>query len=213
MPGCEHLGVMADIRKDVYEPAEDTFLLMDAVAHIRGKKCLEIGTGAGMVAILLAKNGNEVTATDIDPGAVACATANAETNGARIMFKRADLFSGIKGRFDVIAFNPPYLPTEADDSVKGPLNKALDGGPDGLAVTKRFLEGARKHLKEGGEIYTIISSLSPDEAVDLMLNGFDAAVLASSKHFFEEIRVLRLRTRQLGPIGDPGPRNTNNPKF
>jgi release factor glutamine methyltransferase len=196
MPESEHLDVRVLTCEDVYGPAEDTFLFMDSVAQIQSKRCLEIGTGTGMVAILLAKNGNEVTATDVNPKAISCAKKNGQANGVSIKFKRADLFKGIEGKFDVIVFNPPYLPTAAEDKVKGPLNRALDGGPDGLAVTRRFLKDSKAHLNKNGELYTIISSLSPQESVDRLLTGFASELVGASKLFFEEIRVFRLKMIQ-----------------
>jgi len=180
--------------EDIYEPSEDTFLLMDSVSGVRDKKCLEVGTGSGMVACLLAKSGNVVTATDIEKDAVSCARKNAKLNGVAVKFKQADMFEGIKGKFDVILFNPPYLPTEEEDRVKGPLNKALDGGADGLAVTRQFLRTAPQFLAPDGEIFVIISSLSPPDAIERVLSGFEHEVVGRCKHFFEEIRCYRLNT-------------------
>lgn len=191
----EYLCVKARSCEDVYEPAEDTFLLMDSVSGIRNKECLEIGTGSGMVASLLAKSGNNVTATDIEKIAVSCAKNNAKLNGVSVKFKQADLFQEIKGKFDVIIFNPPYLPTEAEDRVKGPLNTALDGGADGMAVTGRFLETAPQFLAPKGEIYVMISSLSPPDAIEKALSGFEHKVVGRCKHFFEEIRCYRLHAQ------------------
>jgi len=107
-----HHGYQIHLTDDVYEPAEDSYLLIDAALNeIAGSDrrlhIIEIGTGSGIVTAAMMRDAPEhiYAATDISPHAVACAKAN------RVPVVRADLFSGIKGRFDLIIFNSPYLPT------------------------------------------------------------------------------------------------------
>ncbi len=90
----------------VYQPEEDTCLLLDAaLSEVKpGDRVLEIGTGSGTIAAELAKV-TDVVATDINPHAVSCA----KTKLLEVV--QTDLFCGIKGSFDLVVFNPPYLPT------------------------------------------------------------------------------------------------------
>ena len=90
----------------VYQPEADTFLLLAAArAEVRsGDRVLEIGTGTGHIAMALAQN-YDIVVTDINPHAVLCA----QKNGLNVM--RNDLCAGIRGTFDLVIFNPPYLPT------------------------------------------------------------------------------------------------------
>jgi release factor glutamine methyltransferase len=94
----------------VYDPSEDSYMLVEAaLAEVKaGEKVLEVGTGSGIVSLFL-KDRADVVATDISP--LAC--ENARRNGVEVV--RADLYHGICGPFDLVIFNPPYLPTADED--------------------------------------------------------------------------------------------------
>jgi len=161
-----HHGYQIHLADDVYEPAEDSYLLIDAALNeIAGSKrrlrILEIGTGSGIVTAAMMRDAPEhiYSATDISPHAVACAKAN------RVPVVRADLFSGIGRQFDLIIFNPPYLPTAPDERVDGWLDYAWNGGDDGRAVIDRFLGQAPGFLADHGSILLLLSSLTGIETV------------------------------------------------
>lgn len=103
-------GFEIKVPSGVYEPREDTDLLADAAEKIRGKDALEVGCGSGAISLILAKNGNNVTAVDIDQKAVDATIENATNNRLRIDCFRSDLFENVRSRYDVILFNFPYLP-------------------------------------------------------------------------------------------------------
>jgi len=162
-PPHDHKIHLADA---VYEPAEDSYLLIDAALNeIAGSDrrlhIIEIGTGSGIVTAAMMRDAPEhrYAATDISPHAVACAKAN------RVPIVRADLFSGIKGRFDLIIFNAPYLPTTPAERVDGWLDYAWNGGADGRAVINQFLEHAPAFLADRGSILLLLSSLTGIETV------------------------------------------------
>ena len=99
---------------DVYEPAEDTFLIAE---HLKTSgHVLEIGTGCGILSVLAALQAEHVVATDINPHAAICARLNAEINGVseKIDILAGDLFSPLRenSAFNTILFNAPYLPEE-----------------------------------------------------------------------------------------------------
>jgi HemK-related putative methylase len=136
--------------ENVYEPAEDTFLLADNLDVREGDRVLEIGTGTGLVAIRASEKG-DVTATDVNPAAVKCAQENAIINGVELRVLQGDLFDPVEGeKFDVILFNTPYLPATGDDATGDVLDLAWNGGPDGRMVIDRFLDEVQAHLKPGG---------------------------------------------------------------
>jgi len=162
-PHHDHKIHLADA---VYEPAEDSYLLIDAALNeIAGSnrrlRIIEIGTGSGIVTAAMMRDAPEhiYAATDISPHAVACAKVN------RVPAIRADLFGGIKGRFDLIIFNAPYLPTTPAERVDGWLDRAWNGGDDGRAVINRFLEHAPAFLADRGSILLLLSSLTGIETV------------------------------------------------
>nr|XP_021525121.1 hemK methyltransferase family member 2 [Aotus nancymaae] len=112
---------------DVYEPAEDTFLLLDvleaAAAELAGVEiCLEVGAGSGVVSAFLASViGPQALymCTDINPEAAACTLETARCNGVHIQPVITDLVKGLlprlKEKVDLLVFNPPYVVTPPEE--------------------------------------------------------------------------------------------------
>ncbi len=180
----------------VYEPAEDSFLLAEAALEETepGMCILEVGAGSGFVSAVLKSNiiGIRVFATEINPYAARCAKAN----GVEVV--RTDLFRGIKPEsrgacFDIILFNPPYLPTSEEEKVPGWLNYAFDGGMSGRETLDRFLDEVRDYLKPGGKILVLISSITGLEVVKKKMEklGFRVDIVLKKKVSFEELIVIR----------------------
>jgi release factor glutamine methyltransferase len=180
---------LINISEHVYEPSEDSFLLADAaLSNIKGSEhILEAGCGSGIIsAVIKANTKASVTGIDINPHAVKCT----KENGVEAI--RGDLLNCIKGHFDLIIFNPPYLPTEEIERQKGWLNAALDGGSDGRQVIFRFLKDAGRCLAEGGKILMLVSSLSGvDEIKSRMMNlGYSVEEERHAKYMYEQLIVL-----------------------
>ena len=77
-----------------------------------GERVLELGAGLGLAAVLAARAGARVVATDILPGAVETIRANAALNGVTIDARLGDCYAPVAGeRFDLVASNPPQMPT------------------------------------------------------------------------------------------------------
>lgn len=185
-----------DVAESVYEPAEDTFLLADNLDISLGERVLELGTGCGLLAILAAKAGARVIATDINQAALECARANALAHGVAncIEFRLGNLFEQVaEEHFDLVIFNPPYLPTEPEEALNGPLECAWEAGPDGRAAIDPFLDELPNHLVNGGRALLVQSSLSNvDKTLQRLRElGFDVSVLRK-KLSFEELVLLRI---------------------
>ncbi len=159
---------------------EETLAVVSAAAAI---EILDLGTGSGAVAVALAhelKNAR-LTATDNSPAALNTAQRNARTNAVagRITFLLGDLFSPLKGRFDIIVSNPPYIAT--DDLHLLPVgvrdyepSLALDGGAAGLTVIKRIIDSALGFLQPGGWLLLEIGAGQRDEVAAFFGEaGFD----------------------------------------
>lgn len=179
----------------VYQPAEDTFLLIrSATAEVHADDVvIEIGTGSGAVAGAVQKIAPKTLAVDINPHAVAHAR---EVNGVNAV--RSDLFSAVSGKFDLILFNAPYLPTLPEERIDDWLEYALDGGISGRDVIERFLPQAVSHLTEKGRILLLISSLTGlSETVSLCeANGCSAVVSAEEEVEDKEMLYVLKITRK-----------------
>ena len=172
----------------VYEPREDSFLLEESVLKYAKGRVLDIGTGSGIQGIAAALNGCKVTFSDINEKALDCAKANAAANGVAGDFIRSDMFNSISGRFDTIAFNPPYLVSDGEADLAG-RDASLEGGPSGRDLIDRFLQGYREHLKIGGTALLLESSVNGYER-DAGIRG--ASIVGRKKFFFEELVVIRI---------------------
>ena len=181
--------------EDVYEPAADTELLVRSIRLRGGERVLEIGTGTGVVAIHCAKHGGRVTATDVCSEALDLTRENAVANQVELDLREGDLFDPVEGTFDVIIFNPPYLPTAPEDLTHSILDRALDGGPDGTEVALRFIERLPQFLADEGRAYLVVSSLQDMDRIEaeLLQKGLASRKAGSERFDFETISVLEIR--------------------
>lgn len=179
----------------VYEPAEDSHLLAETASeHIDGgEEVLEVGVGSGYVAGHVgAETGATVVGVDINTEA--CLRAREEG----IETVRADLTRPFRAKsFDVVLFNPPYLPTPPELEWNDPLEYALSGGPDGRRVIRPFLEDVGRVLRSSGRIYLLVSSLTNVEAVSELADeaGLSAREIATESFPFERLVVFEITHR------------------
>ncbi|WMW22496.1 class I SAM-dependent methyltransferase [Methanolobus mangrovi] len=194
MVTIKHRNAMIRLADQVYEPAEDSYLLADTALELINDdmNVLEIGTGTGFVSAVLKANRNiRLVGTEISPLAASCA----KSNGIDVI--RTDMFTGLKARnqFDVVIFNPPYLPTSDDEKVPGWLNYAFDGGINGRKDIKPFMEQVRNYLKPDGMILLLVSSLTGIKEVmqEMEQYGFSPQTIARDKCSFEELVVIKAK--------------------
>ena len=167
----------------LYEPAEDSFLLEKYVKELARGDVLDLGTGSGIQAVAAAENARSVTASDIQEDVELYFRERFE--GRDIRFVRSDLFSDISGKFDTIIFNPPYLPDE------GLEDRRLFGGKGGWEILERFISQSREHLRPGGIILIVFSSLTGEDRVKEAIEGegYRFKELERRHVFFEDLVV------------------------
>lgn len=165
------------VDENVLIPQPDTEILVEEVIKISKKipqktRILDICTGSGAIAIALDKNIEaEITASDISKKALEIAKKNALKQQAKIKFLESNMFEKIKGRFDFIVSNPPYIETETiknlSSEVKNEPLLALDGGRDGLAFYRVLVEKSRKYLTDNGILAVEIGYNQKEKVIEL----------------------------------------------
>jgi release factor glutamine methyltransferase len=178
--------------ESVYAPSEDSFLMLHALSNVdlRDLTVCDVGTGSGILGLFCALRGaGEVTVTDINELALRETVIAAERLGIKVEPILSDLLSGLDNRFDLIVFNPPYLPSEEV------VDRSIDGGPKGLLLIRRFLGDLPNHLNQNGHALLLLSSLNNPEEVVSGYSKFAFQKFATRRVFFEELQVLDLRFR------------------
>jgi release factor glutamine methyltransferase len=157
-------GRVFQVDARVLIPRPETELLVEAVLRAvpqgGAPRFLDVATGSGCIAVTLAaeRPAATVIATDVDEGCCLLARANAEAAGVaeRVQIRPGDLFAPVSGEapFDVVVSNPPYVRTGELAGLQAEVRReprlALDGGPDGLTLVARVVDGAFAQLLPGG---------------------------------------------------------------
>ena len=183
----------------MYSPEQDSFLLSDCLKRYlknrKGKnkekdkeiKILDMGSGSGIQAKTCQNLGfNNTLCCDIDPETV----KYLKKSGFKTI--KSDLFSNPRlknKKFDLIIFNPPYLPEDKFDK-----EKDTTGGKKGYETISRFLEQVKKHLTDG-TILLLYSSLSSPNIIKQKIKhlGFKYTKLAEKQLVFEKLYVIKIK--------------------
>lgn len=182
--------MMPDYHEQVYQPEEDTYLLLKyALKEARpDDSILEVGTGSGLIAKKMNDISKNTVAIDINP--YACKSA--KKSGVEVI--RCDLMSCLNTKFDLTLFNPPYLPTNPGERINDWLEYALDGGLNGRVTIEKFVNLLGNVMSKDGRCLLLLSSLTGVEEVSkyLSLKGFLSYIIAEEKIEDEKLYVLRI---------------------
>ncbi|CAM4417186.1 methyltransferase N6AMT1 [Lepidochelys kempii] len=181
-PRHQHVGPHGPF-SEVYEPAEDTYLLLDALerdaAQIRDagvEISLEVGSGSGVVSAFLASIVGPSAlyiCTDINPIAAFCTLETAVLNKVHIHPVITDLVTGLlprlSGKVDLLLFNPPYVVTPSEEVQSHGIEAAWAGGKNGREIMDRLFPLVPNLLSTGGLFYLVtIKENNPDEILETM---------------------------------------------
>lgn len=173
----------------IYEPAEDSYLLESLISkYAKGKSVIDIGTGSGILAKkALSSGAKSVIAIDINSESIK------QLKKEKIKAIKSDLFSKVKGKFDLIICNPPYLPEDKQEDKESQI--ITSGGKKGDEFILKFLNQAVNHLNKNGIILLLVSSLTPVKRILKLLNrlNFKHKLIASKKIFFETLYVWEIK--------------------
>ncbi|GAA5936175.1 S-adenosylmethionine-dependent methyltransferase [Sporobolomyces koalae] len=210
-PSTSHLKA-ADF-ESVYEPAEDTFILLDGLeqdeALLKGSTlCLEIGSGSGCVSAFLGSICGASSArktvylcTDLNPHATRCTSQTGVANNKPLdpilTNLTASLLPRLTRQVDVLVFNPPYVETEDDElwdaQGQGTIEKAWAGGESGMKITNKVLEQVDLLLSERGMFYLVaVPQNKPLEILQQMKDrGLEGEVTLKRRAGREHLHILR----------------------
>ena len=202
----EFFGLAFDIGPAVLDPRADTETLVEAALGVAPEtgRVLDLGTGSGCVLISVLANarGLRGLGVDISAGALRLARQNAHRHDVRdrIGLRQGSWFSPVRGRFDVIMSNPPYIACAEIDNLAAEVRdhdprRALDGGADSLDAYRHICRTAPDYLETGGHLVLEIGHNQAQQVSDLMrAEGFQN--LCVQKDIEGRARVVRGRIKK-----------------
>ena len=170
----------------LYLPSDDSIFLSNVVNQYHGVTALEIGTNSGIILRELLKNFSIVVGTDIDFYSLRHVLKMSRNERVICCDAAAALGNII---FDMIVFNPPYLPT-----IKNHSDKTTDGGSSGIEVSIHFLLSAIDKLSSNGKILMMVSTLSDIEELDTFIvkNNLIKKEIAQKDLFYETLKIIEI---------------------
>ena len=197
---AEFFGMQLKVDERVLIPRPETEELVELILAENLKdnlKVLDIGTGSGAIALVLAKNRPDwsVTAADISQDALELATENANVQNLNLSFIKSDCFSKISSKYDIIVSNPPYISREDQEEVglnvlHSEPHLALFADEDGLAIYRRIAEDSKDYLNDGGKIYLEIGYKQGQSVPDLFMKNFPEKRVRTLKDQFGQDRMV-----------------------
>ncbi|KAJ2078154.1 S-adenosylmethionine-dependent methyltransferase [Coemansia sp. RSA 988] len=194
----------------VYEPAEDTYLLLDALENDRAELkrqqptiCVEIGSGSGCVTAFLGQlldtSPTLIISTDINPAAVNATIETVVRNPSQAVFIQCHtrflqaLDSRLYGNIDILVFNPPYVVTPTSEIDSTDEASTWAGGRHGREVLDQLLPQIPQLLSPSGRFYlVVIEQNKPDDIIQaLSAHGLSGKRILSRKAGREQLSILR----------------------
>ncbi|MET9312541.1 methyltransferase [Kribbella sp. NPDC003505] len=176
----------------VFAPISDSWMLANAIREEAvgpGRLALDVCSGSGVLALTAARCGATSTAVDVSRRALLTIRLNAARHRLRVRTVRGRTFAPVAGeRFDLIASNPPYVPSSRPDLPRYGASRAWEAGHDGRLVLDALCDAAPAHLRPGGVLLLVHSSLI---GIDATLRRLRLAGLAD----------VEVRERVRGPLG------------
>jgi len=198
----EFLGCKIDLSKKPLIPRPETeYWVSKELEEIKGGKFLDIFSGSGCVGVAILKNlpNSLCDFADKYKKAVEQMKINCRVNGIdrkRYKVIQSDVFRNIKGKYDYIFANPPYIPTTRKNKIQKSVLKfepkaALFGGGDGLFYIRKFLKGAKEHLSDNGQVFMEFDSIQK-KAIEKILRKYNYEKYEFHKDQFGKWRWVSL---------------------
>ncbi len=194
MEELEYRDYKFKIRKGVYPPDEDSFMLVEEILKLEGS-LLEIGCGCGIASIIYEREKRkekkiyEVVGLDINKKAVGNSRENAKLNLSSAKFYFSNEFEWVRKKskkFDYVAFNAPYLGTDSER--KGKREKSLyDKGQ-----IDEYIRNVKKYAKKGFVLVLSDANEKFEDYLSLLKRKFKVMKISKRHFFFENIYCIRI---------------------
>jgi len=177
-------GEIFKVSPSVLIPRPETEILIEHasgfIKALDAPRILDVGTGSGVIAVMLAKlhPSADITAVDISSEALLVARINAERvlgPDHKVRFVEGDLLLSVEGPFDMIISNPPYIASEVIPTLSREVQHdpklALDGGVDGLQIIRDLIMQSSSKLKDSGRLFVEIGYDQSKQCLELLAQG------------------------------------------
>ncbi|BBL45688.1 putative S-adenosylmethionine-dependent methyltransferase [Nanobdella aerobiophila] len=201
--------------KDIecYPPKEDSFLLNNHIKEFSlNKKILDMGCGSGIQGLEAYKYSKNISFADVSKDCIKISKINFYINYINqnidieylynnidnikfpVNFIVSDLFSNINDKYDLIFFNPPYLPEVENEEME--VRRWVSGGRNGYETINRFLYQSINKLNKFGEILIIMSSINnPSTILNSYQRFFNYKIIDNIHIFFEDLYLIFLKRK------------------
>ena len=175
------VDIVLESAPGVFMPSQNGLFYAESVTVHAGERALDVGTGSGVLAVMAAKLGATVDATDVDPRAVAAAEHNARLNGVDVRVHLGALAAGLEGPFDVILANlpneivaPAYLARLSPEDAR-----VFAGGERGNELILALLAAAGRLMHARSRLYLPVHSLTDYHAtLAAAIGGYRARLVS-----------------------------------
>ena len=196
------------VDRNVLTPRPETEILIETALNCPSPfKILDLGTGSGVLAVVMAKEvpGCEVVALEIDPKALSIAKENAKAHGVydRVKFICGDLKKvDWCGKYSMILSNPPYIPSVDIQKIMPEVQnyeplKALDGGLEGLDFYRDIIPKASDRLEKNGYLILEIGHSQASEVTGIFENSLSYHNIQVIQDYSGYDRVIKAQRKSV----------------
>lgn len=196
-----------EINEHVFPPSPQGKFFAENMRINAGETVIDIGTGSGFLAILAAKLGGKVSATDNDKDAIELSKKNAAKNNVSVNFQQGEYFANFNKKFDVIVANLPQeiVHENYKKAIGEQLTRSFDGGPDGNKQVLEFLDIAKKYMHDKSRIYIIVYTVTNyAQTLKKIIQNYKAQLVAfdigPTKEFVEDNIDWYLKLNEAGKL-------------
>ncbi len=174
-------------------------LVMHALKVIKpSDRVLDLCTGSGAIALTVCKeSGAKVVASDISNDAIAVAKENFAKHDANVTLVKSDMFAELKGKFNVIISNPPYIRKDDVANLQSEVKNyeptsALDGGKDGLDFYRIIATQAKDYLTDGGVLFLELGIGQAEQVKAMLAKNYKVEIIKDINQIDRIIKAVLL---------------------